>query len=147
MKWLGIMLMAALLAIAPGYGWAVPPAQGTSAPPPPQGAGVKAEPAAGVKSYTPKEREAYENKTAADLDELQNKISELRLKATTGAPQKKRMIVRAAKNLQIRAIVARNQLDALQKAPPADWTAAKANLDKSMEDLKKYWASVEVHLK
>jgi hypothetical protein len=139
MKWFGIMLIAALLAIAPGYGWA--------APPPPQGVGVKAEPAAVVKSYTPQEREAYEKKIAAELEELQKKIYELKLKATTAVPQKKRMILMAAKNLQIRAIVGRDQLDALKKASPADWSGAKANLEKSMKDLKNYWASVEVHLK
>ena len=79
MKWLGIMFMAALLAIAPGYGSAQQP-KDTPPATQPQSPEVKGEAAGTAKSFTPAERQAYEKKTAADLDEMEQRIGELVLK-------------------------------------------------------------------
>jgi len=78
MRWFGIMLMAALLASAPGYASAQP--AGKKEPSPatqPQGSAVKAEPAGMAKTYTPEERKAYEKKTAAELEAIEQRIDEL----------------------------------------------------------------------
>ena len=148
MKWLGIMLMAALLASAPGYASAQPAGKKEpSAATQPQGSAVKAEPAGPAKSSTPEGRKAYEKKTAEELEAIQQKIAELRVKANTGAPQKKRMIIRAANNLQIQRLTAQNELTALEKASETAWGQEKANLDKAMEDLRKSWEAAAVHLK
>ena len=136
MKWLGIMFMAALLAIAPGYGSAQQP-KDTSPATQPQGPEVKGEPAGTAKSFTPAERKAYEKKTAEELDAIQQKIAELRIKAATGAPQKKRVLIQAANNLQMQKIAAGNELTALEKASETAWGQQKAKLDKSMEELRK----------
>lgn len=103
MQRLGIMLMAALLAIAPGYASAQQ-AKDTSPATQPQVPKVKGEAAGTAKRFTPADRKAYEKKAAAELDAIQQKIAELRGQATTGAPQKKRMIIRAANNLQIQRL-------------------------------------------
>lgn len=136
MKWLGIMFMAALLASAPGYGSAQQP-KDTSPATQPQGPEVKGEAAGTAKSFTPAERKAYEKKRAEELDAIQQKIADLRVKATTGAPQKKRMLILAANNLQMQKIAAGNQLTALGKASETAWGPQKANLDKAMEELRK----------
>lgn len=144
MKWLGIMMMVALLAIAPGYASAQQ--AGKKATPPaaqPQSQEVKAEPAGMAKSYTPEERKAYEKKTGQELDEIQQKIADLRLKARRGAPQKKDLMLMAAKNLQFQTIAARGRLSNLEKAPENAWTGAKADLDKAMADLRKAWGAAE----
>lgn len=138
MKWLGIMLMAALLAIAPGYGSAQQP-KDTSPAIQPQGPEVKGEPAGTAKSFTPAERQAYEKKTAEELDAIQQKIADLRIKARTGAPQQKRMLILAANNLQMQKIAAENQLTALGKASETAWGPQKADLDKAMKELRKVW--------
>ena len=81
MKWLGILFMAALLVIAPGYGSAQQP-KDTPPATQPQGPAVKGEAAGTAKSFTPAERQAYEKKTAEELDAIQQKIADLRIKAS-----------------------------------------------------------------
>jgi acyl-CoA reductase-like NAD-dependent aldehyde dehydrogenase len=135
MKWLGIIFMAALLASAPGYGSAQP-AKDTSPATQPQGTEVKGQAAGTAKSFTPAERKAYEKKTAEELDAIQQKIADLRVKATGGAAQQKRGLMLAANNLQLQKVAAGNRLTTLEKAPETAWGQQKADLDKAMVDLR-----------
>lgn len=149
MKWLGIMLTAALLAVAPGYGSAEPPGKESTPPATqPKGPEKKEEQAPkSVKKYTPKEKEAYQKKTAADLTELQQKIEELKVKGRSAPQQMKRMILRGTRDLQVKANAARNKLGALEKAPEKDWGGLKAEMDKAMEELRKAYQEVESRVK
>lgn len=82
MRWLGIILMAALLAVAPGSASAEPPApKGVSPGTQPQGLEAKGEQAPAVKNYTPQERQAYEKKIARDLTDIQDGINGLQVKS------------------------------------------------------------------
>jgi hypothetical protein len=137
------MFMAALLAMAPVYGSAQQP-KDTSPATQPQAPKVKGEPAGTVKSFTPAERQAYEKKTAEELDAIQQKIADLRVNATTGAPQNKRMLLQAANNLQMQKIAAGNRLTALEKATETAWGTQKADLDKAMVDLRKAFESTAI---
>ena len=136
MKWLGIMCIAVLLAGAPDYVSAQQP-KDTSTVTRPQGPEVKEEPAGTAKIFTPAERQDYEKKTGEELDAIQQKIAELRIKAATGAPQEKRLLIQAAKNLQLQQMAASSELTALKKASESAWGPQKAKLDKSMEELRK----------
>lgn len=148
MGWLGIMLMVALLAMAPGYGRANPTGQKDPSPATqPQNQEVKAEPAGTAKSSTPEDRKAYEKKMAEELDAFQAKIAELRVNAATGEPQKKRLIMRRAANLQFQILAAGNRLIALQKASETAWSQEKVELDKAMESVRQDWEAAEVYLK
>jgi len=134
-KCLGIMFMAALLALAPAYGSAqqlkdTPPAAQ------PQGPGVKGEAAGAAKTFTPEERKAYEKKTAEELDAIQQKISNLRVRAASGPAQKKRSLMVTANSLQFQKLAASNRLSDLAKAPETAWGQQKAELDKAMADLR-----------
>ena len=146
MKWLGIMFMAALLAIAPGYGSAQQP-KDTPPATQPQGPEVKGEAAGTAKSFTPAERKAYEKKTAEELAAIQQKIADLRIKAATGAPQQKRGLMLTANNLQAQKVAAGNRLTALGKASETAWGQQKADLDKAMADLRKSCEKAGVPLK
>ena len=84
---------------------------------------------------------------AEELDAFQEKIAELRVKATTGASQQRRMISRAANNLQMQKLAAGNQLTALEKASESAWDQQKANLDNAMEGLRKAWKATTERLK
>jgi hypothetical protein len=136
MKWLGIICTAVLLAGSPHYASAQQP-KNESAVTLPQGPEVKEEPAETVKSFTPAERKAYEKKTGEELDAIQGRIAEFRMKAATGAPNKKRLLLQAAKNLQLQQVAASTELTALKKASGAAWGPQKAKVDKSMEGLRK----------
>ena len=117
MKWLGIMFMAALLIIAPGYGSAQQP-KDTSPATQPQGPEVKGEAAGTAKSFTPAERQAYEKKTAADLDAMEQRVGDIVTKGRTRWCRKRSAkLSRLCGVCQVQAMDARNQLDALQKAP------------------------------
>lgn len=132
MKLLGIVLAVALLAGAPGYGSAQQQAQpGTSA----------------AKSFSQKDREAYQQKTAADLDEMQQKIGALRAKGQTIALQKKHAYLRAMVDFQRKLIIARNRLTALEKASDKEWSSLKEGMDKAMAELTNTYDGVESHFK
>lgn len=145
MKWLGIMFMAALLAIAPGYGSAQP-AKDTSPATQPQGPEVKGEPAGTAKSFTPAERQAYEKKTAADLDAMEQRIGDLVAKVRQVVPQKRRQVIKIMRGLQVQSLDARNQLAALEKAPENTWSGLKPSMDRTMAELKKTWEASAPYL-
>lgn len=145
MKWLGIMFMAALLVMAPVYGSAQQPKDNSSATRP-QSPEVTGEPVGAGKSLTTAERKAYEKKMAEELDAFQGKIADLRVKASTGASQQRRMISRVANNLQMQKLAAANQLTALEKASESAWDQQKANLDNAMEGLRKAWKATAERL-
>lgn len=134
-KCLGIMFMAALLAMAPGYGSAQQP-KDTPPAAQPQSPEVKAEAPGTVKTFTPEERKAYEKKTAEELDAIQQKIADLRVRATSGPAQQKRGLMLTANSLQLQKVAAANRLTALAKAPETAWGQQKAELDKAMADLR-----------
>jgi hypothetical protein len=146
MKWLGILFMAALLASTPGYGSAQQ-TKDTSPATRPQGPEVKGEAAGTAKSFTPAERKAYEKKTAEELDAIQQKIADLRVKANTGPAQQKRVLFLAANNLQMQKIAAGNRLSALEKASETAWGQQKNDLDKAMQDLRKSCEKAGIQLK
>jgi len=138
MQWLGILFMAALLASAPGYGRAQTP-KDTSPAAQPQVTAVPGEPAGMVKSFTPEERRAYEKKTAEELDAIQKKIADLRANTAAGTPQNKRLLMRAANNLQMQQLVAADELNALKKASGSAWEPQKLKVDQAMAQLRKNW--------
>jgi hypothetical protein len=146
MKWLGIMFMAVLLAVAPGYGSAQQP-KDTLTGTQPQGTPVKGETAGTAKSFTPAEKKAYEKKTAEELDAIQQKIADLRVKATSGAAQQKRGLMLTANSLQFQKGAAGNRLTALEKASETAWGQQKADLDKAMVDLRKSCEKAGISIK
>jgi hypothetical protein len=148
MQWLGILLMAMLLAAAPGYASAEPPGTSGAAPAAqPQGSEVKAEPAGALPSYTPKEKKDYQKKTAAELAAVQEKIIDLKLKAGTGRRQSRRMIPQSANHLQAQTLAAKDQLAALEKAPDPTWGELKTEMNKTMDKLAKDLQTVEAQVK
>ncbi len=134
-----------LLVLAPGY--VNGQEAGKSSTPPAtqsQARGNKPEPASQpLKTYTPAEKQAYQQKMASNLKNIQEKIDNLKLKERTVAQQKKRMTMRAMITLQNKANVARNKLAALEKAAAADWSKLKADMDKSMADLAQTYQEIE----
>ena len=142
MKWLGILFMAALLVIAPGYGSAQQP-KDTPPATQPLSPAVKGAAAATAQSFTSAERQAYERKTAADLEEIEKNIDASVLKVNKVVPQKKRMVTKIVRGLAVQAMNARHQLEALQKAPENSWGALKINMDREMESLQKAWETAK----
>jgi hypothetical protein len=138
MKWLGILFTAMLLVIAPGYGSAQQP-KDTPPATQPQSPAVKGEAAGTAKSFTPAERQAYEKKTAADLEVMDKNIDGAVLKVNRVVPQKKRMVTKIVKGLAVQAMNARQQLEALQKAPEDSWGEQKIKMDRDMESLNQAW--------
>jgi hypothetical protein len=182
MKRLGIMLIAALLAIAPGYASAQQsaekgqsPAQEKAKPyqfpknqnpeeyqfpeeqnpkeykfPEEQpgetntspaiqleGQKGKGEQAQALKTYSPKEKRAYLNKTATDVAAIQKRIDSLNVKEQYKSLQRRNANRMIMVDLQKRALTARKQLAALEKAPEMVWSAEKVQMDRAMGDVQK----------
>jgi hypothetical protein len=136
MKCLGILLTAALLAMAPGYGSAQSAGEKSASPATkPKAAEGKGTPARAAKSYTPEERQAYQQKVAADLDKLRQRIEALPGNYETVSPQLKRTLLRSFHGLQKQLHDTQNQLAALEKATAKDWSGLKGEMDKAMTKL------------
>ena len=143
MYWLGILLMAALLAMVPASGKAQPAGEkgaSTTAEPKVQGTVT---PAPSGKSYSLKERQAYQKKVAADLDQLQQQINGL---MTEAKPQMKRSLARARLGLEKKVLAARKQLASLEKSSEKDWDRLKGEMDKAVEKLTKDYQKIEASL-
>jgi TolA-binding protein len=136
MNWLAIMMMAVLLAVVPGYGSAQT-VEGKNASPAtqPKGTEVKGTPAQAAKSYTPQEREAYQQKVAGDLAKLQERIDALQGNYEKVKQQMKRTTLKTLQSLKKQHFTAQNQLAALEKAPAKDWGGLKVGMDKAMNEL------------
>lgn len=134
MKWLGIVLAVALMAGGPVSG---------SAQTQPQGSEAQGKTGQAAKSYTQKEKEAYQKKVSADLQEIGQKIGDLRAKKMTLGPQVKRTFSRAMVDLQRKQSAAQNKLAALQKASAKEWSNLKEDTDKAMADLTNAYKEIE----
>jgi hypothetical protein len=131
MKWLGILVTAALLLMAPGYG-NVQPSQGKDTSP--------------AKSYSLQERQAYQQKVAEDLGKLQQRVTDLEDQYLTARPQVKRMLLKSIHSLKMQLAAAQNRLAALQKASAQDWGSFKAKMDKDMKELTQACQEAESRL-
>ena len=148
MKWLGIMLMAGLLAGGPGYGSAAQPApKGTPAVPQSQGPEVKGGQVQAAKTYSPKDRKEYQNKIDVDLAQIQKRIEDLRGKVAKVAQQKRRTLGKALIDVQGKNILAQRRLAALKKAPEKDWSGMTADMDKAVEELDRACANAEAFVR
>jgi hypothetical protein len=132
MKWFGMMFLAVLVTMAPAYGGAQQIKEKAATPQ----VQCPAEPATKASSGTPEERRAYEQKTAQELEAIQQKIAAIRVQAAGGAPQQKRMLMRTATRLQMEKAAAENQLAALKKASKEAWPTKKADLEKTLGMLR-----------
>ena len=147
MKWLGIMLMAALLAVAPGYGRAQPPeGKGTSPAAQPQSLEEEGTPAPATKSYSLQERRAYQQKVAADLAELQRKIGDLQGKYQMARPQMKRTFLRFWGPLKKQLFAVQNQLASLENSSEKNWSGRKDDMDIAMQQLRQTYEDAEMRL-
>jgi hypothetical protein len=140
MKWLGILFVAVLLVIAPGYGRAQQQ-KGTAPATQTQGPAVKSAPARTAASFTPEERKAYEKKTADELDAIQKKIADVKMEGAAGSPQNKRLMIQASKNLQLQKMYAASELKTLEKTSGSAWGPQQAKVEKAMEGLRKAFES------
>lgn len=144
LRWPAFLLMAALLVLAPGFVNGQQPGA-TSASPPGQPDVLQKEggTAPSTSSYTLAEREAYQRKVASELDEMQQKIGELRIKSRTVVQQKKHMLIKATIDLQRMTEAARHRLTALEAAPKKDWEKLKVDMDKAMANLNTSYQEVK----
>jgi hypothetical protein len=147
MKWLGILLFAALLLGSPGYGNAQATGEQSVSPvtqPQGQVEGKQAQP---MKKYTYQERKNYQKKAEADLAEMQQKVDGLKTKQETAPPQMRRMILKGMVSLQRGIYAGQNQLEAMKKATDKDWSGMKAELDKAMGAWNKTYEDFLAHIK
>jgi hypothetical protein len=148
MKWLGIMLMAGLLAGGPGYGSAAQPApKGTPAVPQSQGPEVKGGQVQAAKTYSPKDRKEYQNKIDVDLAQIQKRIEDLRGKVAKVVQQKRRTFRMALVDIERKDVLAQGRLAALKKAPEKDWSGMTADMDKAVEELGSAIANAEAFIR
>ncbi len=142
MQWLRILLLAGLLGLAPVSGSAQPAGEKAASPAPESAVQETRTPAPAGTNYTLKDRQAYQKRVGADLEEFQQRLNNLNEKPITMVSQR-RMKVRAVVGLQQRVLTARNQLADLEKANDQEWGGLKSGIDKTMKDLKRSFDQTE----
>ena len=136
MKWLGIILTVALLAGGPVNG---------NAQNQPQGSQAQVKPGQAAKSYTLEERQAYQSKAERDLEEIQQKVQDLKAKERTIVQQKKRTYLLAMVDIQRKLNAAKGKLAALKKASAKEWSRLQPEMDRALDDLTNAYNGVESH--
>jgi hypothetical protein len=144
MKWIGILVAAALLAMTPGYGGAQSPlkspqAEGTQV----KGRAVEGQTSVQQKPLSPEERKDYEKKVAAELEALDTRVADLRMKTAKVPPQQKRMVLFHMNYLYNEAVTARNQLRNLVNSQGEAWNQAQGKLAATMQDLTRNLEAAE----
>jgi len=139
------MLTAVLLAAFPGYANAEQPAQkGTPAATLSKGTEAKEGQKQAAKSYSPKEKENYLKKVAADLKEFPDKMGALKTEKWNTVPQqKKRIFQRSQVVFQQKLNAAKGKFAALDNASEKEWGGLKEEMDQAMEELENAYNSAE----
>jgi hypothetical protein len=147
MQWLGILLMTVLLAGGPGYASAQQAGKPETSPTPqPISSGQVANQAQSAKSYSQAERQAYEEKTAKDLEAMQRQLAELRGKQGKIKPQARRLVLKSMLNLQRGLSQTQALFDSMKKASGQAWGETKAKLDSSMATWTRDYAVLAARL-
>ena len=118
------------------------------APPAPQpkSSGQVAKQAQSAKSYTQEERQAYEEKTAKDLETMQKQLGELRGQQPKVRPQLKRQVMRSMVNLQRGLSQAQAMFASLSKASGQPWAEIKGQLDSAIATWNRNYADLAARL-
>jgi hypothetical protein len=147
MKRFGILLMAALVAGAPGYGNAQATGEKSVAPatqPQSQVEGKEAQP---EKVFTKQERRDYEKQAAAELATMQQKIEGIEATRNTARQQLRPMIFKGLVGLKKQFYTNKNYLAAMEKAADKNWGGMKVNMDKAMANWNKAYENFVANVK
>ncbi len=144
MKRFGLIMMAAFLLVSGGCGSQEEPGKG-KLPQVTGGEQVKQKTGAAlesVKIYTLQQKEEYQKKISAELDELQKKIDELKSKAQASASEARAKINEEIADLQKKAGDLKKKLSGLGTATGKAWEDLKSEVDKGIDELKKGYEKV-----
>jgi predicted nucleic acid-binding Zn-ribbon protein len=103
------------------------------------------EAAEAVKAYTEQQREQYQKRITAQINEIQKKIAELSEKAEKAKPEVQAKLKEEMEALQKQAEASRKKLAKLTAASGKAWEDIKAGLDKAMQDLRKSYQDASSH--
>ena len=90
-----------------------------------------------TKEYTLRQKEAFEKRVRAELQELQVKIAELRKQTDVASSEARKEMQKAIQELEKKKDEARKKLDEVNESTSSAWTSLKAGLTVAVEDLKK----------
>ncbi|MDO9533087.1 MAG: hypothetical protein Q7O12_13305 [Deltaproteobacteria bacterium] len=143
MKRFGLIMMAAYLLVFGGCGSQEEPGKGKL----PQVTGEQVKQKTGaalesVKIYTLQQKEEYQKKISAELDELQKKIDELKSKAQAAASEARGKLNEEIADLQKKAGDLKKKLGGLGTATGKAWEDLKSEVDKGIDELKKGYEKV-----
>jgi predicted RNase H-like nuclease (RuvC/YqgF family) len=88
-------------------------------------------------AYTEQQKEEYQKKINAQLDEMQKKMAALKAKAEQAKPEMQAKLKAQMDALRKEVDAAQKKIEELKAASGKAWEDMKAGLDKALEDLKK----------
>ncbi|GAB4346608.1 MAG: hypothetical protein Kow0099_27940 [Candidatus Abyssubacteria bacterium] len=91
-----------------------------------------------AKTYTAQQKEEYEQKMAARLEELNGQIEELKVKAEEARPELEARLREEIEQLEQKSEAARKKLEELKSASEEAWSDLKEELDEKMQELEDF---------
>jgi Asp-tRNA(Asn)/Glu-tRNA(Gln) amidotransferase A subunit family amidase len=90
-----------------------------------------------TKEYSLRQKEAFEKRVRAELQELQVKIAELRKETDVASAEARKEMQKAIQDLERKKHEARKKLEEVNESTSSAWTSLKAGMTAAVEDLKK----------
>ncbi|UCD56671.1 MAG: hypothetical protein JSV16_12690 [Candidatus Hydrogenedentota bacterium] len=91
-----------------------------------------------AKAYTLQQKQEYQNKIEAKLDEVDAQIDELKARAEQAKDETKAKLYKQIEELQKKQEAAREKLEELKTASEQAWEKLKSEMDAAVEDLENF---------
>ena len=103
-------------------------------------------PASAAKDYTIQQKEVFQRKVQAELDEMQLRIAHLRGQVTHASVEAKADIQKAIVELEKKKELAQKKVEDIHSATASSWEQVKSKTAAAMDDLRDSFTRVRSHL-
>jgi TolA-binding protein len=99
-----------------------------------------------TKDYTIQQKEVFQRKVQAELDEMQLRIAQLRGQVTHASVEAQADIQKAIKELEKKKELAQKKVEDIHSATAASWEQVKSKTAAAMDDLRDSFTRARSHL-
>lgn len=99
-----------------------------------------------TKDYTIQQKEAFQRKVQAELDEMQLRIAQLRGQVTHASGEAQADVQKAIKELEKKKELAQKKVEDIHSATASSWEQVKSKTAVAMDDLRDSFTRARSHL-
>ena len=99
-----------------------------------------------TKDYTIQQKDAFQRKVQAELDEMQLRIAQLRGQVTHASVEAQADVQKAIKELEKKKELAQKKVEDIHSATASSWEQVKSKMAAAMDDLRDSFTRARSHL-